>query len=338
MTSQETGRAERPTRFILQWHITHRCNLSCVHCYQKDTACSASPSDFTEILDKYERFLKAGNYYGYVYLTGGEPLVHPAFFTLLEELRRRQLLFCVLSNGTLIDSRAANRIAWYGAEFVQVSLDGTREIHDRIRGKGAFDRALRGIDELTALEVPVLVSFTAQKGNTECFPELAKICSEHRVRKLWWDRVVTDTPEGTEKLALSTAEFQAFVKQAQRLNRKYRRRDGSILVSCERSLQFIGNRRADFCYSCHAGQDMITILADGSLMPCRRLPFIIGNIHDGELEALLSSDPLMEKLKHPPVPEGCLACAHADTCRGGAKCVTYGQTGSLFGKDVNCFL
>ena len=83
---------ERPKRFILQWHITHRCNLSCVHCYQNDDVCCAPYESLLDVLDKYERFLQANHYYAYIYLTGGEPLTHPDFFPLLKELRRKQFL------------------------------------------------------------------------------------------------------------------------------------------------------------------------------------------------------------------------------------------------------
>lgn len=338
MSNQTAAGNAHPKRHILQWHITHRCNLSCIHCYQKDDVCCASYESLMDVLDKYERFLEANHLYGYIYLTGGEPLTHHDFFPLLKELRRRKFCFCILTNGTLIDRHAANQIRWYQTEFVQISLDGTREIHDRIRGRGAFDQALSGIDILTEQGVPVLVSFTAQKSNLECFSELARICDQHHVRKLWWDRVVTDSPGSTAVLSLSTEEFRSFVKQAQHLSRKYRRKDGSSLVSCERSLQFLGSRDPSVCYGCHAGKDMVTILADGSVMPCRRLPFVVGNIYENELADILSENELVSQLQDPPIPEDCRSCPHVQVCRGGAKCVTYGQTGSLFAKDVNCFL
>lgn len=326
-----------PRRYILQWHITHRCNLACAHCYQKDDTCCADHDTLIDTLDKYGRFLNKNGYYGHIYLTGGEPLTHPSFYELLREIRKRKMLLCILTNGTLIDSYAANRIAFSLPEFVQVSLDGTREIHDAIRGRGSFDAALRGIDALTEQSVPVVVSFTAQKNNLQSFPELAKICEKHHVRKLWWDRVVTDTPESAAALALSTPEFRDLCRQAQRLRRRYRRKDGSSLISCERSLQFLGCRRPDVCYTCHAGQDMTTILADGSVMPCRRLPFSIGNIREAELDEIFAGSDLLQQLRNAPIPPECSGCAFEQCCRGGAKCVTYGQTGELFSRDVNCY-
>ena len=34
--------------------------------------------------------------------------------------------------------------------------------------------------------------------------------------------------------------------------------------------------------------------------------------------------------------EGCESCRHLIACRGGARCVTYAQTGRLDVRDVNC--
>lgn len=319
---------------ILQWHITHECNLFCTHCYQRDRASHTPDELLRETLDKYSRFIEKNQFSGRVYLTGGEPLLHPAFFDLAREITERGMPVAILTNGTLIDRLTANRIALCHPLFVQVSLDGVWEVHDAIRGEFSFLKALRGIDALVAEKVPVMVSFTAQKSNLRSFSELARVCSEHGVRKLWWDRVVTDTQDLTKRLALTTAQFRRFTEKAARLQKRYLRPDGSSMISLERSLQCMEEGK---CYTCHPGTGMVTVLADGSVMPCRRLPFVAGNIMDGELDEILSSDPTTRELVSSPVPEACKDCRHAELCRGGAKCVTYGQTGRLFEKDVNCY-
>ena len=329
---------KKPAHHSLQWHITHRCNLRCAHCYQEDYQAETSRSDMTEILDKYERFLKNNNLYGHVFLTGGEPLVHRDFFFLAEEILRRGMLLTVMTNGTLIGHKEANRIACSGVDCVQISLDGTPEQHDAIRGGGNFARALEGIDRLKEEGVDVIVSFTAQKSNYRSLSKLARICEAHGVDKLWWDRVVTETPEDAERLALTTGQFEKTVRKAGKLNKKYARPNGRSLVSLERSLQFFGCDGRCGIYKCRVGGNMLTLLADGSVMPCRRLPFVIGNIKDGEFDEIINSSDLVARMREAPLPEKCAGCAYEETCHGGAKCVTYGQTGELFAKDVNCFI
>ena len=318
----------------LQWHITHRCNLRCAHCYQGDYSAEMPRGVIDEALEKYLRFLRKRGMAGQVNLTGGEPMAHGEFWTLCRRIRENGLRLGVLTNGTLIGPDEAERFRALEPAFVQVSLDGTRKTHDAIRGEGAFDRALAGIDCLKRSGVRVNVSFTAQKGNCRDFAALARVCRRHRVDKLWWDRVVT---EDTEHLALSTDEFHEACILAAKARRRYRRLNGQSMVNCGRALQFLETGRP--CrYECGAGGDLLILLADGGLMPCRRLPFVIGNISDGEIGDIIEASPIMRELSQPREPEGCKGCPHLSVCRGGARCVTYAQTGRLDKRDVNCYI
>ena len=60
--------------------------------------------------------------------------------------------------------------------------------------------------------------------------------------------------------------------------------------------------------------------------------------YGGELKDIIDNSETMQSLANAPVPKDCLSCRYSGKCRGGAKCVTYAQTGLLFAKDVNCWL
>ena len=325
-------------RHVFQWHITHACNLRCGHCYQDDYQISTPEKQLYSVLDKYTDFVRQNGFYGQINLTGGEPLLHPAFFRLAEEIKRRGFRLGILTNGTLIDEDMADRIHSVHPVFVQISLDGSPAIHDNIRGKGAFRKALCAIRLLKKRGTRVLVSFTAQKSNLKSFRRLARICSRCKVDKLWWDRVVTDSPEAQSVLALSTEEFRRFLICTKKLEKKYRRQDGSSMVSNERSLQFLGCRSVGNAYECSAGKKLFAVLADGTVLPCRRLPLEIGNIFESSFDALLCSSPVIDELRGMTYPKECSGCLHRRCCSGGAKCITYAQTGELDKKDPNCFL
>ena len=85
------------------------------------------------------------------------------------------------------------------------------------------------------------------------------------------------------------------------------------------------------------GGSLLILLADGTLMPCRRLPDVIGNIFDGELKDTLQNSETMRALRDAPIPAACAGCAHAERCRGGAKCITCAKTGSWEGRDPDCW-
>lgn len=341
VSEMSNGMAEEKTKvsaevFTLQWHITHRCNLRCTHCYQDDYACSAGLDSLLPVLDKYERFLKERGYLGKINLTGGEPLTSAAFFPLCREIQSRGISFNILTNGTLIDEENARKIAAVCPGWVQISLDGTERTHDRIRGEGAFSAALRGIDELKMRNVPVLVSFTAQKRNRRQLPALAEICDEHGVDLLWWDRVVTGSGSSARKLALTTKQFRKLTEVSGELSRKYIKSNGRSMVGCGRALQFLECPGSPG-YVCSAGKNLVAVTADGSVMPCRRLPYVIGSIADRELGDILDSSPVIQSIRSAEIPAECAGCEHAGKCGGGSKCVTCGLTGDMFARDINCY-
>lgn len=314
-------------RHYLQWHILHPCNLHCRHCYQDDRDAVMPREEMVSLLDKYTRYLESHDFEGQVNLTGGEPLLHPEFFPLAREVKSRRIRLGILTNGTLITDEIAGELSCLQPAFVQVSLDGPRDIHDRIRGEGSFEQALRGIDHLKRYRVRVLVSFTAMKDNYGSLGELAGVCRKHRVDKLWWDRVVTEDPS----LYLSTEEFRSLSETAAKLARRYR------FVSCSRALQWIPG--GDCSYACSAGRRLLVALPNGDLMACRRLPFVIGNIRDGEdLASIVDGNQTMQMLARPVTTDKCLRCRHYFSCLGGARCVTYAQTGRIDSADVNCYL
>ena len=318
-------------KFIIQWHITHLCNLRCKHCYQEEYNNHMQKENFYIILDKLEEYLKDKELIPQINLTGGEPLSHPDFFEFAKEIKKRNIKLGILTNGTLIDEETAIKLRCLNPVFVQVSLDGIEKTHDTIRGAGNFQKALRGIDNLKAQNIKVLVSFTAQKYNYSEFKVLAGICKKHHVDKLWWDRVVTDD----ESLYLSTEEFKKIISDCNALIHNHNIFKDYSFVSNQRSLQCIGT---DDCgYICGAGKNLLIILADGNVMPCRRLPFVVGNLLNTTIEDIYKNE-TMKELRNFIAPVECLGCKEYARCKGGAKCVTFAQTGRWSIKDVNCFL
>jgi radical SAM protein with 4Fe4S-binding SPASM domain len=318
--------------YYLQWHITHACNLRCAHCYQREYKSHMPREKLFQALDQFGELIAGQEVQGQINLTGGEPLLHPDFFPLAEEIRRRGYRLGILTNGTLVDRDMAVRLASLSPVFVQVSLDGTEAVHDSIRGEGSFERAVSGIDALKRSKVKVLVSFTAQKSNAGELAALARFCGRHRVDKLWWDRVVSEDPA----LYVTTGQFRALVETTNALRKKKWFPGSRRFVSNGRALQF-GDAGTDDVYRCSAGQRLLVLLADGSLMPCRRLPFVIGNIREASMKEITEHSELMAELRRPRIPKGCERCPKLPRCGGGSKCVTFARTGELYCRDVNCF-
>ncbi len=161
-----------PSLRYLLLNITNICNLACKHCYLQD------PGKLEIDLDIFEKAVSQFEEIGGLKLmiSGGEPLIHSRFWELMEILPSYELRVVVLSNGTLIDKITARKLSSYVHE-VQVSIDGIRS-HDLLRGKGSFDRSMKGISNLCGSGIPVSIATMVHRFNTDEFDEMEKLFSK----------------------------------------------------------------------------------------------------------------------------------------------------------------
>ena len=104
-----------------------------------------------------------------------------------------------------------------------------------------------------------------------------------------------------------------------------------------RALQFLVGD--GFPYHCTAGDMLITVLPNGDVVPCRRLPITVGNVIETPLEQLYYESPMLRSLRdRDRVSRGCETCACESLCRGGLRCLSYAVTGDPFRADPGCWI
>jgi len=333
--------------FVLQWHITERCNLRCKHCYQTNY------TDHNEL--NYEQWLMVIDQFNqlidylqdktsqkikiHINLTGGEPFIHDDFLRLLTEIRRRNFCsFGILTNGTYITSEIAEKLKSLKTSFVQVSMEGSEKTHDSIRSIGSFEKTLTSIRILKKIGIKVLVSFTVHKGNVSEFEEVVKICKKEKVDKVWSDRLIP-TGSGENMQSLSPIETETFFKKMHLLNtsKKWYQKKSLTEVSCNRALQFLVS--GSYPYKCSAGDSLLTIQANGDVYPCRRMPIWVGNVLQQTLKDIYISNSDLQTLRSPLSTDNeCSPCLFKHHCKGGLKCLSYATTGTYTTKDPGCWL
>jgi len=150
---------------VLVWNVTRACNLACGHCYASATA-GPAPDELTraEALALVDHLVE---YKAPVVLfSGGEPLMHPHIFELIERTVKGGLRAVLSTNGLLIDQETAARLAGLGLSYVGVSLDGLAENHDAFRNSpGAFDRTVRAMARAREAGLKVGLRFTLSRRN-----------------------------------------------------------------------------------------------------------------------------------------------------------------------------
>ena len=116
--------------------IINVCNLHCEHCYwwlnRKENE-ELTVEQWQKVID--EKFKK--NHVFIITLVGGEPTLRPDVIELFVKQFPKRV--SIVSNGTLPLKRIENLY------FYWISIDGTKEIHDKIRGDNAWERTRKNV-------------------------------------------------------------------------------------------------------------------------------------------------------------------------------------------------
>ena len=324
-------------QFVLQWHLSEVCNLKCLHCYQeKHKPIALSYPQLLNILDQYRELLKKLKVKGHINLTGGEPLCSPYFFKILDEFKKDKELysFSILTNGTLITDEIAKKISEYNPEYVQVSLEGGKKTNDYIRGKNVYKKVANAIKYLKKYNVFVSISFTATKINYKEFPDVVRYAEKYGVDNVWSDRFIPLNKDSEIDLQMSKEETNEYLKIMENERIRLRFKKSKTNVAMYRALQF--QMTNDYPYACTAGKSLLTVMENGDLVPCRRMPIIVGNLLNNNMYDLYKKSKILKELQKDTTPDDCKNCEHSKKCSGGLKCLTYAIYKDLNHKDVGC--
>ena len=89
--------------FAFQWHITDDCDQRCKHCYIfAENSCKKLDSmtweQMQQVVANCEDFCEMYGRMPYFYITGGDPILHPDFWPLLELLAVKKIPFTIMGN------------------------------------------------------------------------------------------------------------------------------------------------------------------------------------------------------------------------------------------------
>lgn len=327
-------------KFVLQWHLSENCNLKCLHCYQENhKPIQLSYEQLEKIYKQYKNLLKKLKMKGHINITGGEPLCNPHLFKILDLIKKDEELisFSILTNGTLITKNIAKKIKSYNPYYVQVSLEGGQKTNDYIRGKDTYKKIAKGIKNLKKYNIFTSISFTATTLNYKEFPKVVSYAKKYKVDNVWSDRYIPLGDSEDKNLSLNVSQTQEYLSIMAKERLKLKRKQfNKITISMYRALQF--QKTNDFAYGCTAGDTLLTVMENGDLVPCRRMPIVVGNLLKDDMYKLYKTNSILKELRKNTIPDDCNDCEHAQMCHGGLKCLTYAIYKDLNHKDIGCNL
>ena len=344
------GPAIKEFQFFIQWHLTERCNLRCRHCYQgRSRAEEMTASEVKREIDGATRMFQAWEReHGIrvspsIHFTGGEPFLYQGLWDVVAYARTKGYGVAMMTNGCLVTGEDGNRAFDLGISDIQVSLEGPPSLHASIRGKGSFNAAAKGVGYLVAAGNKVSANVTLSRINVDKIEETTEIARKMGFHSIGFSRVVPcGRGKGFIDQFLSPQELKSAYQEIVSLNSpSFKVLSGDPLagtlsginppIGCSLTLS-----------GCSAGFSGVTLTSDGSVMPCRRIGLVAGNLKMKSLREIWASSKLFWQLRKKESYAGkCGRCSLWPSCRG-CRAVAYAYSVAqgkpdLFADDPQCW-
>lgn len=347
-----TQLADSPPR-VIAWEVTRSCNLACVHCrasavrgpYEGELSTAEALALVDQIADFADPIL---------ILTGGDPLMRADIFDIAAHAKQRGLRVVMSPNGTLITPEVAARMHEIGIGRISVSIDfPTAAEHDEFRGvPGAFDGAVRGIQNALAAGVEVQINSTITKLNVHYLPALLDLATKLGAVSFHpFMLVPTGRGKELEEQELPPEEYEKalnwmydaqqtselFFKPTDvphywRVMRQRAKAEGKKIAVHPHSHGGMNT----LSRGCLAGVGFCFISHTGQVQPCGYFDKVAGDIREQAFAEIWQHSPLFVRLRDLSQLTGkCGACEYKKVC-GGCRARAYERTGDYMAEEPYC--
>lgn len=249
-------------------NITYNCNLACPFCLlkMKLNMPDAPEMDTHQIKKMMNEFREMGTRFWL--FSGGEPLLRQNIGELISYAKEKMNFHCSLStNGTLLAERIKNNPRFKQLDFVQISLEGPKEIHDRLRGAGTYDKIISTLDVLRKLcpKTKIAILALISQSNLNYLHFLIKLAAQYNINLVF--QVIGIHPAAAPEIKEFFPPKVIFKKFIEELIKEKRNR--SIISSFE-YLKMIKGFWPDIPHriKCYAGRFYCEITPSGFVAPC----------------------------------------------------------------------
>lgn len=318
--------------------LTNQCNLECLHCYYGSSICKPEMLKFN---DEYCSFIKQYVEDGlkWICFTGGEPLLNPQFIEFVRHAISLGLNVSVLTNGMLVNEELVNLFKENNV-FVQVSLDGTKAVYEKIRKKSSFERVCDNIGKLTQAGVQTDISFVPSRINISDFQNVAELAMDLNINLLHMPFLEKygRAEDNYEMLALSDDELIKFLDSI--IENYFSGKYGKLKIGFIENIknQLLFPHVKECCKACN--ELVLGIDYTNTVYPCSELimdEYKIGKTADSLSTIRKNFREKIHSLKNVTVNrvEKCKDCVFKMLCGGGCR-VQALLSGGLYSEDKNC--
>ena len=298
------GLAPNSIPFLFLW-VTNRCNLHCQMCDQwkinpKGFSQELSTEKWFSVIDSAAKMNTLS-----ISITGGEPLLRPDIFQIIGKINENKIVCHLCTNGSLLDNKTVEKLKESPPHSISISLDSNEaKIHNEIRGKDCFNRAVNGIQLLKkhAPEIKIGINFLIDKKNFKNMDKMVLFAGSLGVERLNVQMIHTNLQhknkplESFKGLLFSKKdmpqlrlEIKKFMEAISRTNLK------TLSKTYMEGIPQVFNKNNDV-FPCYAGYVSCAIDPWGRVSPCEDIEGA-ESVRDRPLEYIWKSPSFQELRK-----------------------------------------
>ena len=275
-------------------------------------------------------------------VSGGEALLNPECIRILKYISfKGKGKISLVTNGTTITPEIADELSDIQRLSVQVSLDGaTADVHEDIRGKGTFERAIRGIQLLSKRKVRTILSPMVTEKLLNQLEDYFMLAKDLHAVAVFLQPInnVGRARKNDLKRVRDVQVLHKLIEIYERNPEILKFVPGSLEAKYISSICLLSK-----CSNCGVGSTTLLIQPNGELYPCPNNinpRMKLGNIFTDSFGKIWNDSDVLYELRNLDVntnlPQDCKKCAVKHFCGGGCRGVTLQNTNNLYGKSPIC--
>ena len=237
------------------WEITHQCNYQCSYCmfscnYKKDER-ELTTEECYHVIDE---LVKEG--FTQLKITGGEPFLRKDIIEILTYASKR-LETDVSTNASMITEDVVERLNNLSLKMIHVSLDGTKEQHESVRGINTYERTVKGLEALKKSKNKIRIGCVIHANNEKNLEGVIKNSIDLKANEIIFS--IMDLMHNQDKSLEKKELNNVLIEKIKILKEKYK---DNIIVN----LNF--DNQPSYIEKCPGGDHFIFIDNLGRVSPC----------------------------------------------------------------------
>jgi radical SAM protein len=336
---------------IIYWEMTQACGLACRHC-RAEAMLQKHPNELNnqESRALLQQIVAFGDPLPHLILTGGDPLMRPDLYELIDEAIALGIQVSITPAAT--QNLTRDVIAKLQAHQIQslgLSLDGSDAArHEAVRGvPGCFEWTMNAMRDAAELNIPIQVNTLVSAETADDLPAIYDLLLTQRVMR-WSLFFLISVGRGKMLQAVSPARGEEIMRWTLDLSRRapfaiktteapsYRRVALEKMRASGMSSEAIRRSSVYRGFGIRDGNGILFVSNTGDIYPAGFLPLTVGNVRRDDLVTIYRDEPMMRSLHDPNTFKGkCGYCEYRIVC-GGSRARAFTHTGDALESDPFC--